>query len=389
MPAIKMSAVKIFAGLTASAFFTPISFAATLLVNNEAPLNVTAPGFSYVAQGSDAGLIISTDGFLFCASVYVGDQPHTAVTVAPQHGDWRFPIAQDVKTVAYNAGVLGVNQPDANQTSLVCHSMGAQGEILTSLSDGLFRNSYETKTAEQYRDLINWIPSPGFDWTNPDWSAVPTDPCSPSAQQPAQVVEDVACAGVTGTRPAGVGATERAATIWTGTDGSNFFYVTRIDARYGPQQGINDSPQPPQPPQTRQPDDTSVALWLVDAYDRGVVGVGGGYLADSGQWCFLADLPSTLTGNICAGSVLSSGPLNGPLSLPIYLSVLTSPRTSFYAAFIRPIVGSPPVLTEPAVAVSILLEPSVTAVGGDRFKGDDVAFGFLPNSPGFPWMYGQ
>jgi hypothetical protein len=387
MPAIKMSAVKIFAGLTASAFFTPISFAATLLVNNEAPLNVNAPGFSYVAQGSNAGLTVPTDGFLFCANVYVeGDQPdHTPVTLLPEHGDWRFPSAQDVKTVAYNAGVLGVNQPDANQTSLVCHSIGAQGEILTSLSDGLFRNSYETKTAEQYRDLINWIPSPGFDWTNPDWSAVPTDPCSPSAQQPAQVVEDVACAGATGTRPAGAGATVRAATMWTGTDGSNFFYVARIDARYGVQPLIDGGMKLPQ---TANPDDTNVALWLVDSYDRGVVGVGGGYLADTGQWCFLTDLPSTLTGNLCSGA-LTSGPLNGPMSSAIYLSVLTSSNVSFYAAFIRPIVGSPPALTEPAVAVSILLEPSVTAVGGDKFKGDDVAFGFLPNSPGFPWMYGQ
>jgi len=36
-----------------------------------------------------------------------------------------------------------------------------------------------------------------------------------------------------------------------------------------------------------------------------------------------------------------------------------------------------------------LLETSVVTEGGDKFRGDDTAFGFLPTSTGFPWMSGQ
>jgi hypothetical protein len=57
-------------------------------------------------------------------------------------------------------------------------------------------------------------------------------------------------------------------------------------------------------------------------------------------------------------------------------------------AFVRPIIGAPPSINEPAVEVSILIDPTVGGVGGDRFKGDDVAFGFIPSSQGFPWMHG-
>ena len=38
--------------------------------------------------------------------------------------------------------------------------------------------------------------------------------------------------------------------------------------------------------------------------------------------------------------------------------------------------------------MALLTEASAVAEGGDRFRGDDVVFGFLP-SQGFPWMGGQ
>ena len=93
---------------------------------------------------------------------------------------------------------------------------------------------------------------------------------------------------------------------------------------------------------------------------------------------------------MCVNALFTDS-LNGPLSYKFVLSIVppSNPRASFYIAFIRPIVGAPPTLAEAAVGASILIEPSVTAIGGDAFKGDDVLFGFLPSSQGFPWMYGQ
>jgi len=393
MPAFKMSVARISAGLAASALFTPVfCAAASLIVNGETPLNVTTPpGFTYLVSGADGNLSVSTDGFLLCSNIVSDPQnppPQSPVTVMPQHGDWSMPIAQDVSTVGYSAGVLGVNRNNA--TSLVCHSVGAEGEVASAFSDGLLRSGYETKTSEQFGNLINWIASPGFDWTAPNWSLVPTDPCNPSLSQPAEIVEDVACAAVSGARNAGAGATVRAPTLWTGTDGANFFYVGRVDARFGPQTEVDGA-------QSNfnfdQPQGAGAAtLNVVNAYDRGVVGVGGGYLGDNGQWCILFNLPSALDGNVCTGAPLV-GPLIGTTMIGfsgISLNVppLGNPQVSFYMAFVRPIVGPPPGVNEPAVAVSILLEPSVAAEGGDKFRGDDVVFGFLPTSTGFPWMTG-
>jgi hypothetical protein len=91
----------------------------------------------------------------------------------------------------------------------------------------------------------------------------------------------------------------------------------------------------------------------------------------------------------------TGGLLNGPLNeddfsgFIVGVPPLNIEQVSFYMAFVRPIIGAPPPVSEPAVAVSVHVEPSVLAEGGDEFKGDDITFGFLPASPGFPWMTGQ
>ena len=323
---------------------------------------------------------------MFCTNI--GSVTQRPVTLVPQHSQWNTNIAQDVQTVGYNAGVLSVN---ANLVStLACHAVGAGGELRTPLSEGLFRNNYETKTIEQYNNLINWIPSQGFSWTDPVWSAVPTDPCNPTVSDPAQINEDLVCAAASGLRPAGTGET-RAGTLWTGTDGANFFYVARVDGRYGPQNGVP-AIAPPQIVHGPQPhgSESAAAIQVVDAYSRGVAGQGGGYLADTGTWCVLTTLPTDLSATMCSGAA-DSGSLNGPLTsvgFVVGVPPLGLPETSFYIGFIRPIVGGPPPLNTPAVAVSVLVDPLVVAAGGDDFKGDDVIFGFLPTSNGFLWMTG-
>jgi hypothetical protein len=392
MPALKMSVARISAGLAVSAFFASTSFAATLVVNRESPLDIAGdPGFTYLVNGDSGSLNVATAGFLFCANIVTqGQQIQTPVTVIPQHGSWRLPIAQDVLGVSYNASQLSVNK--AQQSTLVCHSAGAQGEMASGLTDGIFRNAYESKTREQFPNLINWIPSQGFDWNNPSWSVVPTDPCSPSVDQPAAVDENVTCAAVSGQRSAGAGATMRAPTLWTGTDGSNFFYVARVDARYGAQTGVPGVAS--MPVLGEAPQGTgSAQLTIIDAYDSGVVGVGGGYLSDDGTWCILNQFPTALSLSMCNGAP-SSGALNGTLGgnfpgFSVGVPPLGQQQVSFYIAFMRRIIGAPPAVNEPAVAVSIMVEPSVVAEGGDEFKGDDVMFGFLPASTGFPWMTGQ
>ncbi|HJT99528.1 MAG TPA: hypothetical protein VJ696_14515 [Rhodanobacteraceae bacterium] len=384
MPAFQLYAVRFSAGLAASLFFASTSFAAKLLVNDEQPLTISSnPGFTYQVNGDEGSLNVVTDGFLLCANV---DQPAlTPVTVVPRHGDWRMPVAQDVQVVAYNGGQLFVNHKV--DSSLVCHARGSQGEQASSENSGIFANSYETKAIEQFSNLINWNPTQGFDWNAPVWSLVPTDPCAAAALH---TQEDVTCATVTGMRPAGAGGTTRSPTLWTATDGAHLFYVARVDARYGPDQGIDAVSGPLPGADGMQPEGTNNAqIKLEDAYDAGAAG----YLSDSGTWCILNDAPATLDTNVCAQSQ-TSGQLSGTLGssefppLAVGVPPLGIQHLTFYVAIVRTIVGAPPPVTDPAVAVSIHVERSVTAEGGDRFKGDDVAFGFLPASTGFAWMTG-
>jgi len=393
MPAFKMSVARISRGLAASAFFASTSFAATLVVNGESPLQVAGnPGFTYLVNGDSGSLNVATEGFLFCTNIVTPGTPiDTPVTVIPQHGSWRLPIALDVHGVGYNAGELRVNH--SQPSTLVCHTAGPEGQTASALTDGIFRNTYESIANEQFPNLINWTPPVGFNWTNPTWAAVPVDPCTPTVDQPAAVDENVTCAAVSGQRAAGASATMRAPTLWTGSDGANFFYVARVDARYGPATGNQATASMPVLGGASPDGTSSVQMTIVDAYDSGVVGVGGGYLGDTGTWCILDHFPTTLSSALCNGAP-ASGPLNGPLGsnfagFAVGVPPFGAESVSFYIGFMRPIIGTAPAVNEPAVAVSIMVEPSAVAEGGDAFKGDDVVFGFLPASTGFPWMTGQ
>jgi hypothetical protein len=401
MPALKTSAARFLAGLAASALFAPvICAAAQVKVNDEAPLDLQSPpGFTYTIGGANATLSVATTGFMACANIAEGEGSMlTNITMVPQHGQWRFPAAVDLRSVGYGSGTLAIgrNAQGTIGSALTCHTSGAEGEIREPLSDGLMTSGFDTKMVEQFTSLVNWIPGQGFSWSAPDWSQVPVDPCTPSLDQPARAVENVTCGSAVGAKP-GASATERSPTLWTATDSVNFYYVARIDARWGlPEGGIQET-GPVLPQTTRQPETLLASKYkLVESYDRGVVGVGGGYLGDAGQWCVVASLPSTLDGSICNGAPMS-GTLNGPFvsaydngnfDIMVGAAPGANPRLSFYIAFIRPVVGAPPTVDEPAVQVSMLIDPAVGSVGGDRFKGDDTAFGFLPISQGFPWMHG-
>lgn len=402
MPALKMSAARILAGLAASALFAPVVCAAAQVkVNDEAPLDLQSPpGFTYTTGGANATLSVATTGFMACANIADDGQPMlTNINMVPQHGQWRFPAAIDLRSVGYGNGTLAIgrNSQGTISSALTCHTSGPEGEILEPLSDGLMASGFDSKMVEQFTNLVNWVPGQGFSWSNPDWSQVPTDPCTPSVDQPARATEDVTCGAVSGAKP-GASAAVRSPTLWTYSDLVNFYYVVRIDARWGaPIGGVQDT-GPVLPARTTQQPQTTYATQykVVEAYSRGVVGVGGGFLGDTGQWCLLESLPAALNSNVCSGAPVS-GTLNGPFvsapgdnnfQITVGAAPFAAPRVSFYMTFIRPIVGAPPSVDDPAVEVSVLIDPTVGSVGGDRFKGDDVAFGFLPVSQGFPWMHG-
>jgi len=401
MPALKTSAARFLAGFAASAVLAPaICAAAQVKVNDEAPLDLQSPpGFTYTTGGANATLSVATAGFMACANI--GEPGMTNINMVPQHGQWIFPAAVDVRGVGYGTGTLSIGRNPAGTiaSSLTCRTAGAEGESFEPLSDGIFGGGFDSKRVEQFSNLVNWVPGEGFSWSNPDWSQVPSDPCTPSVDQPARANENVSCGAVSGVQ-LGANGTERGPTLWTYSDLVNFYYVVRIDARWGAVTGGIPDAGSVLPQQTRQPQTAyGTEYKVVEAYSRGVVGVGSGFLGDAGQWCLLEAPPPTLSASVCNGAPMS-GPLNGPFvsgengnfPIQVFAAPAGSPRVSFYMAFIRPIIGAPPPVSQPAVEVSVLIDPTVGSVGGDRFKGDDVAFGFIPatqgTTPGFPWMTG-
>jgi hypothetical protein len=391
MSSLKQLAACVLAGTVASVAVAQTSPAPSLIVNNESQDVQTpmapASGISYVQTGGSASTLkVYTDGFLFCANGpgsitrEATFQPaHEDQTFSPAH-PWTFPSVVDVLGVGYTGGSLSVNQNP--QTTLTCHGTGPNGEVGSGLSDGIFDNGVDSKTEINYNHLINWIPTSGFSWAAPDWSIVPTDPCS-TANAPAKVVEDVACAAVTGVRN-GAQAPVRAATMWTSTDGVSFTYLFRVDGRFGPE--VAGAPHQMQLPSSQDAATVNaLSVDVRDAFDSTYFGVGN----TGGQYCLLTQLPSTLNSSVCAGASIFQ--LNGqPLSARFYANPAPQPSSfSYYIAVTRPQFGGHSNVATPVVGVTIIADPATVAEGGDEFSGDDVLFGFMPTSTGFPWMSGQ
>lgn len=354
----------------------------------------TAPsGAVYLATGAQTSTLTAyTEGFLLCGNI---GSEQTSVKLDLWHEDqspslggahpWRLPIAF-AQNFAYNGGRFVVN-PGVSMSTLACNSLGKQGEMVSGLNEGIFDNGYDSATETNYNHLINWIPT-GFDWNQPDWAQVPKDACISTANQPARVVEDAACAAVSGLRPV-TGTTPssvRAGTIWTAGDAISFTYLFRVDLRYGeqPANAVAEF-QLPQDGGGTEPNDspTGLSFMLVDAYDSK-------FLSDTGQYCFLTAVPTTLNSSICSGAGIAE--LNGPMHhfSNVPPPPLSSGSTTFYVAATRQRVsgGSHSDLSTPVVAASVLVEPLLVAEGGNKFSGDDTVFGFMPNSTGFPWMRG-
>lgn len=373
------------------------------------PAAAPAAGISYTQTGPGSGLLKAyTQGFLFCGNP--SPPGSGTVTLLPAHEDqsftpaanahpWAFASALDAAHISYAGASLNVNR-NANGvqwTSLVCSGAGALGEPGTGLFDGIFRDGLDSATETNYSHMVNWTPDPqlGFDWNQPSWDEVPANPCAGSANAGVTIKEDVACVAATGVRPAG-GVSgpnplpQRAGTVWTDShDAVKFTYLFRVDVRAGAEPAPQMQGAMSLPTLLRAGEASaafgSVLVSVIDAYDAS-------FLSGSGTYCLLADLPATLGSGVCNGNPTSDVLPNGPLSMNfgVYPAPLGTGNASFYVAVVRNLVGNHPNYDTPVVGVSVLIDSATLIEGGDRFTGDDVAFGFMTptssGSYGFPWM---
>lgn len=346
-------------------------------------------GLVYQATGAQTSTVsVFTEGFMFCDNI--GSQ-ESALKLALGHEDQAFnpahPWAQPsvlALNFAYSGGNFVIN-PTLSASTLVCHSLSKDGEVTAGLTDGIFDNGYDSKTETNYNHLVNWIPPVGFDWNAPDWSQVPTGACDSPAYEQARAPEDVGCAALSGIRA----GTVRAPTMWTATNGVTFTYVFRVDARFqAPPAGEQATLEIPalSSADEIQGAPSSMTLSVRDAYDKT-------FLSDVGTFCTFIDLPQTLDSNVCAtaGVAAQNLPSDGFLNIPFSVGAQLPAQTawSFYVAVNRHVAAAHSVLTTPVASASIFVDPAVTPEGADKFSGDDVVFGFMPTSNGFPWMSGQ
>jgi len=329
-----------------------------------------------------------TEGFYFCNDVPQGGYPnvltlkHEDQSLPQGAHSWTFPSVS-VNSFGYSNGTLTFSAFFAQH--LECVSTAADGSSASGLADGIFENSYESKTDENFSHLVNWVPPRSFDWSAPNWAQVPVAACDPQADETPIVVEDIGCAAATGVSSSAAAGTARAPTMWTATDGINFTYLFRVDTRFGPQApGAQPTMSVPLMDSGIAPaGSATMTLLLQDAYEST-------YLSDAGSWCVIYQLPSALNSGACsqAGSLTLDGPLTQSFSIgaPPFG---TGADQAFYVVVNRLVQGSHSTVLTPVVTGTVLIEPAVAIEGGDKFSGDNVVFGFMPNSTGFPWMTGQ
>jgi hypothetical protein len=375
---------RVCTGAAASVLMIPLAQAAKLAVNDEVPLTITSPGFSYVTEvaGEASYLAVATDGYMFCANV--GESAPNIVKLSPSHSRWTLPTAY-LKEVRYSGGQLNVNRTSAGsiEHSLSCQVRGAHGQVFNPYSAfgvAIFSNSYEGLEPTQYASMINWKPVDGFDWSTPNWAEVPTDSCQfdMTPQNSPHVAEPALCAAATGIQPGGEFGV-RSPKMWTANAGANFIYLARIDARLGEQE-INVANEGFESQMPAGPNDlpNSIVFEVRDGYDSQ-------YLQPGYTACFLNELPATLTAATCTGNQPFQD--TGVVSTYIPLSFLTIPSLSRYLVVIRTKTADFPPIQTPVAAVAILSDPMVSRTeSGDTFAGDNVIFGFSLAGDGFPWM---
>ena len=381
---VKKLVRRVCTGAAASVLMVPLAQAAQLAVNDEAPLTIVSPGFSYITQtaGESSALAVATNGYVFCANI--GETESNIVKLAPSHTRWSLPTAY-LEVARYSGGQLNVNRTSAGsiEHSLTCQVRGAQGQVFNPYSRfgiAIFNNGYEDLESTQYASMVNWQPADGFDWSAPDWAEVPTDSCQfdMTPENSPHVDEPALCAAATGIMPGGEFGV-RSPKMWTASSGANFIYLARIDARLGEQEvNVANEGFASQMPAGLNELPNSIVFEVRDGYDSQ-------YLQADYTACFLSELPEALTSTVCSGNQPFPG--TGTLNTYIPLSLLTIPSLSRYLVVIRAKTTDFPPIQTPVAAVAILSDPMVSRnESGDTFAGDNVIFGFSLAGDGFPWM---
>ncbi len=405
---------SIFAGALLSVLSLSAATAAPSLIVNQdnialqTPAN--APALRYQAEGpSSARLTAYTDGYLLCANVG-SPMASSIVQLVPRHEtadqhQWTFPSAVDAFPVTYRGDTFTINRQAGGlrASTLTCNPLGPQGEWTSPFMDSIFADGFWKSTevvANNYRNMVNWNPPSGalmppYDWSNPMWGQLPQDPCILGSNDTGSMRADesVACGAATGIVPAGIAGATRGPIMWVHTwfDGGTpkLTYVFRVDASVGAQ--ANRLSNRFELPRQLGGDVTGLENFAFfgvrDAFDAS-------YLSGEGNWCTLAQLPGALDASTCdaagdAQPLLAEDPfVRVDFPLGTWPGDVEFRHASFYVAVTRNIVGSQPAANVPTVAASIFVEPAVVSEGGNQFRGDDVIFGFVPGSPGFPWMKG-
>ena len=155
---VKKLVRRVCTGAAASVLMVPLAQAAQLAVNDEAPLTIVSPGFSYITQtaGESSALAVATNGYVFCANI--GETESNIVKLAPSHTRWSLPTAY-LEVARYSGGQLNVNRTSAGsiEHSLTCQVRGAQGQVFNPYSRfgiAIFNNGYEDLESTQYASMV-------------------------------------------------------------------------------------------------------------------------------------------------------------------------------------------------------------------------------------------
>lgn len=378
---VKFAAYGVVGAACAAMFPSPAraqSQAALVHAGAEQALEVQTPqtpGASALSfAGSPGNVSVYTKGFLLCTNVSTPSSSN--FVLSPQHEDqstsgslnrWTFATAADLGAISYTGTALTFNAGSVPSPTLACAGRGPNGEIAQSrYLDDIYLDGFDklfSLSDQQMPRLVNWKPdavTAPFDWVGLDWTLVPFDGCDMSSPQ---VNEDVGCAGLVGVDV--VAPTVRSAIMDTAFDQSftNFYYAFHYSVS---NQTSTDFP-----------------FVITDAFDSTFLsGAGASFCLTS-----TAPLSNNLPGTACAWQTISSS--TGTLrfqSSALANSASTDPSNANYIIVKRKIIGAHPNPDTPIVAAAIGIDPAVSSLGGNKFPGDDVVFGFKPTSNGFSWM---
>ena len=96
-------------------------------------------------------------GTLSTANIGDGGSMLTNINMVPQHGQWRFPSAVDLRGVGYGTGTLSIgrNATGTINSTLTCHSAGAEGESAARGQQALRLVLYKLERLDKHMEGVH------------------------------------------------------------------------------------------------------------------------------------------------------------------------------------------------------------------------------------------